>query len=106
MGKRDERPKVSRATSERPVVRLSYGMSKCLWCKREFEKTRPWSKFDTNYCKMMHWHTLHRRKTAPGVIVEVDGEMLKQPQPAIDQQLDAKVEAEVASARAWGTREK
>lgn len=97
------RPKVSRAVAERPVVVQEYGEAQCLYCKRPFTRTRPWSKYDTNYCRMMHWHTKHRRKTRPGMITEVDGRRLAQPVPVVDEALEERVEREAEASRRWGT---
>jgi hypothetical protein len=81
---------------EKRSVRVNYGMSRCLYCRKTFERQRPWSKYDTPYCRMQHWHMLNRRKTAPGMIVEVDGELLDRPIPAYDAKFEEKIEREVA----------
>lgn len=100
------KPKTSREVAGRPVVEMSYGTTQCLYCKRTFEKKRAWAKYDTNYCRMMHWHLINRRKTEPGQIVRVDGKTLSRPVPAIDVELDREVEANVAALGKWGKRKR
>lgn len=82
------------ARPSRPNVSTSYGLATCLYCKRTFEKNREWAKYDTKYCRMMHWHTQHRRRTPPGRIVEVDGVQVDK--PVIDAKLEDFVQAELA----------
>jgi hypothetical protein len=91
-----ERARAGERVEEKRVVRTSYGNSRCLYCRKTFERQRPWSKYDTPYCRMMHWHTTNRRKTAPGQIVEIDGVLLDQPLPAIDKKLEEKVARETS----------
>lgn len=89
------------AKPERPKVRTSCGVGKCLFCRSEFERARAWSKFCSAHCRMMHWHTLHRRKSQPGFIVAVDGVRLEQPVPVIDTKLKAEVEKRVEAEMAY-----
>ncbi len=98
------KPRPSKEVAGRPVVEMSYGMTQCLYCKRTFEKKRAWAKYDTNYCRMMHWHLINRRKTEPGQIVRVDGETLSRPVLAIDPRLDREAEMSISALGSWGKR--
>ena len=91
--KKAEKKEAERRARPRPKVQQSYGVTRCLFCHRPFDRTRPWSKFDTDYCKMMHWLILHRRKTKSGVVVAIDGHSVD-PVPALDVELIAQTARE------------
>lgn len=56
----------------RPIMVKSFGQGVCEYCKRAFEKQRAKQKYDTDYCRSMHWQARFRRKDAP-LVTKVDG---------------------------------
>lgn len=87
---KEAKPRAARREN-RPSVTISYGLATCLFCKKTFMKRRPHAKYDTQYCRMMHWHVTNKKTGSTGTIVEVDGVAMEK--PVIDVKLE--IESEV-----------
>lgn len=70
--------------TERPEMETSYGTSLCLLCRRPFERKKWNQRYDSNYCRMTHWHYLHRRRTPLARVKSVDGHEVDFPAVDVD----------------------
>lgn len=90
------------ARREGPDVDINYGTTQCLFCKREFEKKRPWSKYCSMMHRVSHWQQKNAKRVNPtGQIVSVGGKTLDHPVPVVDPKLEAAAAAQDEERQKW-----